>query len=310
MKVIITGGTGLIGTELAKGLVRDGHEVIVLSRNPAGKNLPTGVRAEKWDGKTAVSWGYLADGADALVNLAGENIAGSGIFPARWTKERKARIIKSRTDAGHAVVDAVGAVENKPKLVIQSSGIDFYGNVPEGEVTEESPAGNDSFLARVTIPWENSTAPVEQMGVRRVILRTGVVLAKDGGSLGTILLPFKFFAGGPVGSGKQWLSWIHMEDAVRAIRFLLENEDASGPYNLCAPEPVRYREFSKLIGRIIRRPSYLPAPAFGMKLLLGEAADLVLNGRCAVPKRLQEAGFNFTFPDAQSALQNLLKRRE
>ncbi len=306
MKIIITGGTGLIGTELAKSLVGDGHEVIVLSRNPAGRTLPTGVRAEKWDGKTAVSWGHLADGADAIVNLAGENIAGSGTLPARWTKERKARIISSRVDAGNAVVEAVSAAENKPKLIIQSSGIDYYGNVPEGKVSEDSPPGNDGFLARVTIPWENSTAPVEQMGVRRAIIRTGVVLDKDGGPLRTMLLPFKFFAGGPVGNGKQWLAWIHIQDVVRAIRFLLETVEANGAYNLCAPESVRYQEFSKLIGQTIGRPSYLPAPAFAMKLLLGEAADLVLNGRCAVPKRLQENGFAFTFPDAKSALQDLL----
>ena len=306
MRIIITGGTGLIGSELSKSLAADGHEVIVLSRNPEGKPLPTGVRAEKWDGKTAVSWGHLADGADAIINLAGENIAGSGLLPARWTKERKARILNSRLDAGNAVVEAVAAAKVKPKLVIQSSGIDYYGNVPDGVVTEDSPAGDDGFLAKVTVPWEDSTAAVEQEGVRRVIIRTGVVLDKEGGPLGTMLLPFKFFAGGPVGSGKQWLAWIHIQDVVSAIRFLLAHEAARGPYNLCAPEPVRYKDFSKLIGQTMGRPSVVPAPAFGMKLVLGEAADLVLNGRCAKPKRLLDAGFTFAFPDAQSALQDLL----
>jgi len=307
MRIIITGGTGLIGTELSKSLAVDGHEVIVLSRNPEGKSLPDGVRAEKWDGKTAVSWGHLADGADAIINLAGENIAGSGILPARWTKERKARILNSRTDAGNAVVEAVVAAKNKPKLVIQSSGVDYYGNVPDGVVTEDSPPGDDGFLAKVTVPWENSTAAVEQEGVRRVIIRTGVVLNKDEGTLETMLLPFKFFAGGPVGSGKQWLAWIHILDVIRSIRFLLENEEARGPYNLCAPESVQYKEFSKLIGQEMGRPSFVPAPAFGMKLALGEVADLVLNGRCAQPKRLLDAGFTFEFPDPQSALQDLLK---
>ncbi len=237
----------------------------------------------------------------------GENIAGSGTLPARWTKERKERILNSRLDAGNAVVEAVAAAKVKPKLVIQSSGIDYYGNVPDGVVTEDSPPGNDGFLAKVTVPWENSTAAVEQEGVRRVILRTGVVLDKDGGPLGTMLLPFKFFAGGPVGNGKQWLAWIHIQDVVSAIRFLLAHEEASGSYNLCAPEPVQYKAFSKLIGQEMGRPSIVPAPAFGMKLVLGEAADLVLNGRCAQPKRLLDAGFTFAFPDAQSALQDLLK---
>ena len=172
MRIIITGGTGLIGTELSKSLAADGHEVIVLSRNPEGKPLPAGVRAEKWDGKTAVSWGHLADGADAIINLAGENIAGSGLLPAGRTKERKERILNSRIDAGNAVVEAVAAANVKPKLVIQSSGIDYYGNVPDGVVTEDSPAGDDGFLAKVTVPWENSTAAVEQEGVRRAIIRT------------------------------------------------------------------------------------------------------------------------------------------
>ena len=306
MRIIITGGTGLIGTELSKSLAADGHEVIVLSRNPDGKPLPDGVRAEKWDGKTAVSWGHLANGADAIVNLAGENIAGSGLLPARWTKERKERILNSRLDAGKAVVEAVAAATDKPKLIIQSSGVDYYGNVPEGVVTEDSPAGNDGFLAKVTVPWEASTAAVTQMGVRHVIIRTGVVLDMDGGPLGTMLLPFKFFAGGPVGNGKQGLSWIHIQDAIRAIRFLLTQPEASGPYNLCAPEPVSYKAFSTMIGQVMGRPSFVPAPAFGMKLMLGEAADLVLNGRYAQPNHLLDAGFTYKFPDPQSALQDLL----
>jgi uncharacterized protein (TIGR01777 family) len=306
VRIIITGGTGLIGTELSKSLVADGHEVIVLSRNPEGKKVPDGVKAEKWDGKTAVSWGHLADGADAIINLAGENIAGSGMLPDRWTEERKARILNSRLDAGAAVVEAVTAAKNKPKLVIQSSGIDYYGDVPKGIVTEDSPPGDDSFLAKVTVPWENSTAAVAQEGVRHVVIRTGVVLSKEGGSLETILLPFKFYAGGPVGSGKQWLAWIHLQDLIRGIRFLLENEDTSGPYNLCAPQSVQYKEFSKIIGQVMGRPSFLPAPAFAMKLVLGEAADLVLNGRNAQPKRLLDAGFTFNFPDPKSALQDLL----
>ena len=305
MRIIITGGSGLIGTALSKRLVAEGHEVIVLSRHPEGRSLPAGVRAEKWDGKTAVSWGHLANGAGAIINLAGENIAGSGTLPARWTKERKERIRNSRINAGKAVVAAVVAAENKPQLIIQASGIDYYGNVPTGVVTEASPPGNDSFLAKVTIPWENATAAVEQEGVRRIIIRTGVVLAEEG-SLESMALPFKFFVGGPVGDGKQWLAWIHIQDVVGAISFLLADEAASGPYNLCAPEPVQYKNFSKALGAVMGRPAVVPAPAFAMKLVLGEAADLILNGRRAVPKRLLDAGFTFKFSDPKSALQDLL----
>lgn len=306
MRVIITGGTGLIGSALAQDLAADGYEVVVLSRNPEAKRLPDGVRAEKWDGKTAVSWGSLADGAEAIINLAGENIAGSGLLPARWTEARKQRILNSRLDAGQAVVEAVSAATIKPKVVIQSSGIDYYGNVPGAVVTEASPPGNDGFLAKVTVPWEASTAAVEQQGVRRVIIRTGLVLAESGSSLDTMVLPFKLHVGGPVGSGKQWLSWIHMQDEIRAIRFLLEQEETSGAYNLCAPDPVQYQEFAMILAEVMGRRSYLPVPAFAMRLLLGEASDLVLNGRRAHPDRLLEAGFSFNFPDAMSALRDLM----
>ncbi|MCZ7668465.1 MAG: TIGR01777 family oxidoreductase [Chloroflexi bacterium] len=219
MRVIITGGTGLIGSALAQDLAAAGYEVIVLSRQPEGKSLPAGVRAEKWDGKTAVSWGHLADGAEAIINLAGESIGGSGLLPARWTKARKQRILNSRLDAGKAVVEAVSAAAVKPRVVVQSSGIDYYGNVPEAVVTEASPPGKDGFLANVTIDWEASTAAVEAQGVRRVIIRTGLVLAESGSSLDTIALPFKLHVGGPVGNGKQWLSWIHRQDEIQAIRF-------------------------------------------------------------------------------------------
>ncbi|MBK8987316.1 MAG: TIGR01777 family protein [Chloroflexi bacterium] len=307
MRIIITGGTGLIGGALAQSLAKDGHEVIVLSRNPGGHSLPTGVRAAKWDGKTAVSWGHLADGADAIVNLAGENLAGSGLLPSRWTAERKQRILQSRLDAGKAVVEAITAAAHKPKVVIQSSGVDYYGALTDQIVTEASPPGRDGFLANVTIDWEASTTAVSAQGVRQVVIRSGVVFSAEGGPFQTLVLPFKFFAGGPLGSGRQWMSWIHLEDEVRAIRFLLERDTAVGAYNLCAPQPLTYREMAKVVGRVMKRPSFVPAPAFALRLLLGEVADVVLNGRRALPQRLQEAGFTFCYPEAQTAVQNLLR---
>jgi uncharacterized protein len=305
MRVIITGGTGLIGTALSQSLIQDGHETIILSRDPSRYNLPPGAIGAKWDGKTAVSWGHLVNEADAIVNLAGENLAGSGLLPTRWSAERKQLLRQSRLDAGRAVVEAVTAAERKPRVVIQASGIDYYGDLADEIVTEKSPAGS-GFLADLTVEWEASTAAVTQQGVRHVAIRTGVVLSAEGGPLKTITLPFKFFVGGPLGSGKQWMSWIHIADEVAAIRFLLEAETAVGPFNLCAPEPLTNKAFSQAVGRAMGRPSFLPIPAFALRLALGEVADVVLNGRRALPKKLQERGFTFQFPTADSALQDLL----
>ncbi|MCB8976134.1 MAG: TIGR01777 family protein [Ardenticatenaceae bacterium] len=306
MRVIITGGTGLIGSALAKNLAADGHEVISLSRNPAKHTFPQGVRGVEWDSKTAVGWGHLADGVDAIVNLAGAPIAGTGLFPSRWTAERKRRIRQSRIDAGTAVTEAVAAATNKPKLIVQSSGIDYYGNVPSDKViTETSPHGR-GFLADVTVDWENSTAEVEAMGVRRVIIRTGIVLSMESGALPITVLPFKFFAGGPLGSGEQWWPWIHLDDEVRAIRFLLEDDSASGPYNLCTPNPLKNKDFAKKIGQVMNRPAFFPTPAFALKLGLGEIAAIVLDGRRAIPQKLQSEGFEFKFPTAEAALRDIL----
>lgn len=308
MRVIITGGTGLIGSALAKNLAADGHEVIALSRDPAKHTFPPGVNGVAWDSKTAVGWGHLADGADAIVNLAGAPIAGTGLLPSRWTEERKRRIRQSRIDAGTAVTEAVAAATNKPKLVIQSSGIDYYGDVHSDKlITETSPNGS-GFLADVTVAWENSTAGVEAMGVRRVIIRTGIVLSLDSGALPITVLPFKFFAGGPLGGGEQWWPWIHLDDEVRAIRFLLEDDSASGPYNLCAPNPLKNKDFAKKIGQVMNRPAFFPTPAFALKLGLGEIAAIVLDGRRAIPQKLQSEGFDFKFPTAEAALRDLFKK--
>lgn len=308
MRVIITGGTGLIGSALAHNLAADGHEVIILSRNPGKHSFPSGMRGEKWDSKTAAHWGHLADGADAIVNLAGEPIAGPGLFPWRWNEERKRRIRQSRIDAGTAVTEAVRAATNKPKIVIQSSGVDYYGDVQNDQpITEAAPPGR-SFLADVCIDWENSTAEVEAMGVRRVIIRTGLVLSKESGMLPITVLPFKFFAGGPLGSGQQWWPWIHLDDEIRAIRFLLEEETAVGPYNLCAPNPLKNKDFAKEIGKVMNRPAFFPTPTFALKLALGEIAALVLDGRRTIPQKLAAAGFSFKFPQAHEALLDALNQ--
>jgi len=306
MRVIITGGTGLIGGKLAAAMAADGHEIIVLSRNPQKHTFPDGVRGVEWDAKTAAGWGELADGADAIVNLAGAPIDGGGLFPKLWTAERKRRIRQSRIDAGQAVTEAVEAAINKPGVVIQISGVDYYGHVPSDEIiTEEAPQG-DSFLADVTVDWEGATAPVEEMGVRRCVMRSAMVLSMEGGPLPITVLPFRFFVGGPLGSGEQWWPWIHIEDEVRVIRFLIENENAAGVFNACSPHPLKQKKFAQTIGQVLNRPSLIPVPAFALKLILGEVSDTVLHGRRAVPARLEQLGFTFKYPQLAGALEDLL----
>ena len=306
MRVLIPGGTGLIGRALSAELAKDGHEVILLSRAPQrAHNLPPGVRTERWDGRTAAGWGHLADGADAIVNLAGASIAGEGFFPARWTEARKTLLTESRLHTARAVVEAVQGAAQKPGAVIQASAIGYYGPHGDESLTEDAPPGDD-FLARLCVAWEAAAAPLDEMGVRRVILRTGVVLSTAGGAFPRLLLPFRLFAGGPMGSGRQWMSWIHVADEVAAIRFLLERPDAAGPFNLTAPEPLTNAQFSRLLGRVMRRPALLPVPAFAMRLALGEAATIVLDGQRVLPRRLQELGFTFRFPTAEAALHDLL----
>ena len=300
MRVIITGGSGLIGRALTTDLARNSHEVIIISRRPERIiGLPAEVRAERWDGRTAEGWYSLADGADAIINLAGENIS-SG----RWTDERKNTILQSRLNAGQAVVQAVKAVTRKPRVVIQASGIGYYGPCGNEEITEETPPGHD-FLARLAVEWESSTASLEALGVRRAVIRTGVVVSIEGGALPRMLLPFRFFIGGRLGSGQQWFPWIHIADEVGAIRFLIENEGASGPFNLSAPIPLTNTEFSRLLGQRLRRPALMPTPEFALRLLFGEMATALLDGQRAIPKHLLQLGFRFRFPEAGPALRNL-----
>ena len=312
MRIIITGGTGLIGQELTANLTADGHDVIILTRDPAKvtrDSVPKNARAEKWDARTAQGWGHLADGADAIVNLAGESIAGDtlpAILFKRWSTDYKRAIKDSRLHVGQAVVEAIRAAKQKPKVLIQSSAVGYYGSRGDEELTEASGPGDD-FTAKVCQAWEASTAEVEAMGVRRAIIRTGVVLDPAGGSLPVIILPFKFFAGGPLGNGRQWFPWIHIEDEVDAIRFLIENPNASGVFNLCAPFPVRNAEFSQLVGKIMGRPAFMPAPAFAMRLVLGEKAVVVLGSQRQLPRHLQQLGFQFKYPKAEEALKDLLK---
>lgn len=309
MRYIITGGSGVIGTALARSLAADGHEIIILSRDPSRHQLPDGARGVKWDARTADGWGRLADGAFAIINLAGETIGGNSAIPlpGTWSAERKERIKNSRLWAGEAIVAAIEEATDKPKVVYQMSGIDYY---PPGDkmMTEESNRGRGFLTEVVADFWEPSTEPVEAMGVRRVVGRTAPLLNLETGPLPASLLQFRLYAGGRLGNGKQWFSWIHTEDAVRAIRFLTETPAAKGIYNLAAPDPVTNGEFTHILGKVMNRPTFLPVPEFALKLLLGEVSALVLQGRPVSAEKLERLGFTFNYPALEAALRQILDK--
>ncbi len=304
MRVIITGGSGLIGRALTAELIEAGYEVIILSRHARQLDgLSPAIKMEKWDGHTSQGWAHLADRSLAIINLAGENLAAG-----RWTEERKRRLRESRLAAGKAVVEAVNLATIKPQVIIQASAIGYYGPHGDEEITEDTQPGTD-FLAKLAVEWEASTASLDNI-LRRVIIRTGVVLSKEGGALRRLLQPYRFFVGGRLGSGRQWVSWVHIADEVRAIRFLLEKQEARGPYNLTSPNPVKQSQLARVMGGILRRPAFLPTPAFILRFLFGEMSSVLLTGQRVLPRRLQEIGFEFCFSDLEGALRSLLGGQE
>lgn len=309
MRVLIIGGTGLVGSALAASYASDGHEVVVLTRHlsSASTSHPS-IRAVQWDGRSTDGWGHLVDGAGAIVNLAGETIGGTHlgqVFFQRWSTAKKRRILESRTDAGRALMEAIGAAERKPSTLLQMSAVGYYGPRPDRDVDERAPAGSD-FLASVCVAWERSTEAVEAMGIRRVVVRTGLVLSTSGGLFPVVLLPFRMFVGGRLGGGDQGFSWIHAEDQRRALRWLIESEDLHGTFNLTAPEPVSMAELGRLVAGALHRPYWFPTPAFLLRLVLGQKAMLVLKGQFVQPRRLLEAGFTYRYPTLESALDSLL----
>lgn len=299
MRAILAGGTGFIGQALARELQENGWEIVVLSRSPGkvAEVYDSGVIGMRWDNG---DWPDMLGPEAVIVNLAGANIA-SG----RWTESRKRAILESRVNAGEHIVRAVKLGAAMPAALIQGSAVGYYGPRGTKLLDEDTPSG-DGFLAEVTRQWEASTAPLEEMGIRRVVIRTGMVLG-DGGALARMLPPFRFFMGGPPGDGFQGVSWIHMADEVGAIRFLMEHTECRGAYNLTAPTPVRFRKFARILGQTINRPYKLKAPAFALRLLFGDMADeVLLSGQLALPKRLQEAGYAFRFPELDDALRDIL----
>ncbi len=287
MRALIAGGTGFIGRHLTRFLRDRNFDVVVVSRNPS-------------KGIDYQSVHRYIDGDTVIINLAGENIA-SG----RWTRWKKERILRSRVETGRLLVEEIRKSPVKPSLFMQASAVGYYGISDEDEFTEDSPPGDD-FLSRVVVEWENSTAGVEEMGIRRVLLRLGVVLGRDGGAYPRLSLPFRIGLGGPVGSGMQWMSWIHIRDVLRAVEFLIFHESASGPFNITSPEPVRNMDFSRALCDILKKPCLFRVPSFVLRLLSGEMAEyLILSGQKVIPRRLMDMGFSFLFPHIKTALEEL-----
>jgi uncharacterized protein (TIGR01777 family) len=304
--VIITGGTGFIGHPLSLRLVQEGYEVVCLTRNAEAAEEKWGSRVQfvDWDAKTAAGWGEYAEGAEAIINLAGDSI-GSG----RWTEEKRRKIRQSRMNAGRAVVEAVKSTQRKPEVVIQASAIGIYGNRGKETLNESSGLG-EGFLADVAKDWEGSTKEMESWGVRRAVVRTGLVLGSNGGTLPRMLLPYRFFVGGPLGSGKQWMSWIHIRDEIESFLFLMDRKDLKGVFNLTAPHPLQNKLFSRELGKAMGRPSWFPVPSFLLKLIFGQMAEeTILTSQRVMPTRLEEAGFTFTFPDIPDALADILGKK-
>jgi uncharacterized protein len=298
MKIVIAGGSGFIGESLVRRLLIRGDDVAVLTRDPA--RVRAG-RPVEWDAKTQGAWTADVAQADAIVNLAGENI-GEG----RWTDARKQRVIDSRINATRALVEAVRTRGKKP-VFINASAVGYYGLRGDEQLDESGEKGG-GFLADLSARWEQEARAV-QSHARLVILRFGVVLAGDGGALQKMALPFKLGAGGRVGSGQQWMSWVDRDDVVRMIEWALTRDEAHDIYNVTAPAPVRNEEFTKILGRVLRRPAIMPAPAFALRLAFGEMADeVLLGGQRVVPAHAVAEGFIFSYRDIESSLKHALAK--
>jgi len=304
MKVLISGGSGFIGSHLVASLVNVGHEVVVLSRRPETKAPPKGVRYVGWDGRTPnADWVKELSGAQGIINLAGASI---GSWP--WTRQRMAELLSSRLSATGALVQALERTpaEFRPPVLVSASGIDYYGDRGEEVITEESHPG-DSFLASLSQQWEAEAQKAEPLGVRVARIRTAMVFGHEAFAFRLLTLPFRLFVGGPLGSGRQWFTWIHIDDMVGLYRLALEDARVSGPLNAVAPDIRRERDVAKEIGRVLHRPAVFPAPAFALRLVLGKEAQLLLDGRHAKPARALTYGYRFRRGGLQEALEEALQ---
>jgi uncharacterized protein len=301
-RIVLTGATGLIGRHLYRELYGRGDAVTVLARNPerAVRMFPDAALVQLWAPGVAGAWRQSLDGADAVIHLAGEPLDGE-----RWSDPYKRRLRESRIIGTREITDAALAAKQPPSLFLSASAVGYYGDTGDTSVVEDTPAGTD-FLAALCADWESEARRVIATGARLVILRNGVVLAGDGGALKKLLTPFRMFAGGPVGSGAQWMSWIHIADTVGIILHALDRADFSGTVNAVSPEPVRNRDFAVALGRALRRPAGLQVPSFLLRLAVGEMSDVLLGGQRVLPRRVLDSGYTFRHPDLAAALRDLL----
>jgi hypothetical protein len=297
MKVAVSGITGLIGSALRESLTADGISVLAVSRKKAVPPLET----VTWDVENGRFDASPLEGVDAVVHLSGEPIA------QRWSEARKKSIRDSRVSSTKLLVEGLKSLKTRPRIFVSGSAVGFYGNRGDEELTESSPPGQ-GFLPETCQAWEHAAMEALGLGIRTAVLRTGIVLSTRGGALAKMLLPFRLGLGGPVGDGRQWMSWIHIDDIVGALRFVLEKEDVVAAVNGTAPNPARNGDFGRALGKSLSRPAFLPAPAFGMKLLFGEMSELLLDSQRVLPKKLQENGYTFRFPELEGALEDVLDR--
>ncbi len=296
MKLLISGSHGLVGKALVKSLVAEGHDIFRLVRHAPGSDSEIEWSPDRY----SIALARL-EGFDAVVHLAGESIAAG-----RWDEEKKRKIRVSRIKGTKLLSDALANLARPPKTLISASAIGYYGNRGDEVLTETSPPGDD-FLAGVCVEWENATAHATEKGIRVVNTRFGIILDSEGGALAKMLTPFRMGVGGKIGSGKQWMSWIALDDVVAALEYVLASETVKGPVNFVAPNPVRNAEFTKALGRVLSRPTIFPIPAFGVRLLFGEMADaLLLSSQRVEPKRLNEAGYQFRYSVLEAALRHIL----
>jgi uncharacterized protein len=305
-RIVVTGGTGYIGRALVPRLAARGMEVAVLSR---GSRLPpelaavVGVRAVTWDAASEGDWVKSLSGARAVIHLAGEQAVGK-----RYTEAYKRRILESRVNTGELLVRAFGKVDAPPGVLVSASGVDYYASDAEGVDTpiDESAGAGTEFLSQVCVAWEGAVAGAAALGARVACMRSAAVLGRGGGALETMARPFKLFVGGSLGTGRQFFSWIHLEDAVRAYERVLDDASFSGPVNLTAPNAVRWDDLARSMGRVLHRPSIVPVPSFALKALFAEGAGPILKGRRVVPAKLEHAGFTFRYPTVDEALAEAL----
>lgn len=299
MHILLTGGTGLIGRRLCKHWLAQGHQLTVLSRKPDDVARLCGANVRGIAHFDDIGSQHV----DAVINLAGAPIA-----DRPWTRKRKILLWDSRITLTEQLVTWLERREQKPDVLISGSAVGWYGDGGERELDENAQPVSEDFASRLCIAWEETAQRAETLGIRVVLVRTGLVLADEGGMLQRLLPPFKMGMGGPIGNGRQWMPWVHIEDQIALIDFLMSLDDARGPYNACAPSPARNRDFAKTLASVLHRPSFMPMPAVALRVLLGELSILLLGGQRARPDRLQEAGFTFRFTDLRAALENLLGR--